>query len=246
MKGRVWLAGSGPGDPGLVTLRLAEVLKSAEVIVYDRLVSPEILAMAGEKARRIFVGKRTDSHEKSQQEINEILIEEAQKGYQVVRLKGGDPFVFGRGGEELADLLASGIPCEVIPGITSAIAVPEYAGIPVTFRQLSRSFHVFTGHTAEVGVPDFDYEAMARLGGTLIFLMATSNAEEICQGLINGGMKPEMPSAVLRSALPGDEVRRITTVQDLPALLLREQIGAPAVIVIGEVVSLSSELTWRN
>ncbi len=246
MQGRVWLAGSGPGDPGLVTLKLAEILKIADVVVYDRLVSSEILEMSHAKAQRIFVGKRTDSHEKSQQEINEILVQEALKGHQVLRLKGGDPFVFGRGAEELAELLAAGIPCEVIPGITSAIAVPEFAGIPVTFRQMSRSFHVFTGHTAELGVPDFDFEAMVRIGGTLIFLMATQNSLKICEGLIQAGMKPETPSAVLRSFLPGEDLKCISTVKDLPSMIEKEKISAPAVLVIGEVVRLSSQLSWRT
>ena len=246
MQGRVWLAGSGPGDPGLVTLKLAEILKIADVVVYDRLVSSEILEMSHAKAQRIFVGKRTDSHEKSQQEINEILVQEALKGHQVLRLKGGDPFVFGRGAEELAELLAAGIPCEVIPGITSAIAVPEFAGIPVTFRQMSRSFHVFTGHTADLGVPDFDFEAMVRIGGTLIFLMATQNSLKICEGLIQAGMEPETPSAVLRSFLPGEDLKCISTVKDLPSLIEKEKISAPAVLVIGEVVRLSSQLSWRT
>ena len=180
-KGKVWLVGAGPGDAGLLTLRGREVLEAAQSVVYDALVGDGILGWIPEGASQIYVGKRGGSHTKSQSEINQILVEEASKGRRVVRLKGGNPFVFGRGSEEAQVLSEHKIPFEVVPGVTSAVAVPAYCGIPVTHRGIAPSFHVITGHRKNGEPAEMDYAAMVREGGTLIFLMGVTSAEHICQ-----------------------------------------------------------------
>ena len=172
MKGKVWLVGAGPGDVGLMTLKGREVLQRADVVVYDALVGGGILGLIPENARRIFAGKRAGNHFLRQEETNRVLLEEALAGNRVVRLKGGDPFLFGRGGEELELLAEHGVPFEVVPGVTSAFAAPAYFGIPVTHRDCCSSVHVITGHRRDGAVRDIDYEALVRAGGTLIFLIS--------------------------------------------------------------------------
>ena len=172
--GKVWIAGAGPGDAGLLTLRTAELIEEADVIVYDALLSAEILSRIPRETETIYVGKHAGNHPVPQEEINQILVREAKKGKRVLRLKGGDPFVFGRGGEEIEILRNEKISFEIIPGITSSVAVPAYAGIPVTHRDYTSSFHVITGHTRRDVKPDIDYEALVKLNATLIFLMVVS------------------------------------------------------------------------
>lgn len=243
--GKVYLIGSGPGDAGLFTLRGRELLEQADAVVYDALAGDAVLGWIPEHARKIDVGKRSGRHSKKQEEILEILLEEAKKGGTIVRLKGGDPFVFGRGGEEAEFLKKHQIPFEVIPGISSSLAVPAYFGIPVTHRGLAGSFHVITGHRME-GMPALDFEALARVGGTLIFLMSVANAPRICEGLLNAGMKPETPAAFLMNGTLASQRMIRATLQTLPEEGVRQGVKAPAILVIGEVCALADTCAWRE
>ena len=195
--GKVWLVGAGPGDAELLTKKAERVLNMADVIVYDALVGQAIIAGLPETVEKVYVGKRSSHHAMPQEEISRILVSYAERGKNVVRLKGGDPFLFGRGGEEIEELLAGGIDYEVVPGITSAIAVPAYNGIPVTHRDYCSSLHIITGHKRRGKSLELDYEALCRMEGTLVFLMGVASAPEICQGLITAGMTPQMPAALL-------------------------------------------------
>jgi len=197
MSGTVYLIGAGPGDIGLLTLRAVELIKNADVLVYDRLINEDILKMAKKDAELIDVGKFPDNHKVPQSKINEIIAEKALSGKKVARIKGGDPFVFGRGGEEAEYLSQKRIPYEVVPGITSAVAVLSYAGIPVTHRDLSSSFHVITGHEWEGKDKNLDWEVISKLKGTLVFLMGIKNIEKIVQKLLNYGKDPHTPAAVV-------------------------------------------------
>lgn len=243
--GKVYLIGSGPGDAGLFTLRGRELLEQADAVVYDALAGDAVLGWIPEHARKIDVGKRSGRHSKKQEEILEILLEEAKKGGTIVRLKGGDPFVFGRGGEEAEFLKKHQIPFEVVPGISSSLAVPAYFGIPVTHRGLAGSFHVITGHRME-GMPALDFEALARVGGTLIFLMSVANAPRICEGLLNAGMKPETPAAFLMNGTLASQRMIRATLQTLPEEGVRQGVKAPAILVIGEVCALADTCAWRE
>ena len=224
--GKVYLIGSGPGDAGLFTLRGRELLEQADAVVYDALAGDAVLGWIPEHTRKIDVGKRSGRHSKKQEEILEILLEEAKKGGTIVRLKGGDPFVFGRGGEEAEFLKKHQIPFEVVPGISSSLAVPAYFGIPVTHRGLAGSFHVITGHRME-GMPALDFEALARVGGTLIFLMSVANAPRICEGLLNAGMKPETPAAFLMNGTLASQRMIRATLQTLPEEGVRQGVCHP-------------------
>ncbi|MEI3139968.1 MAG: uroporphyrinogen-III C-methyltransferase [Lachnospiraceae bacterium] len=187
----------GPSDPGLFTRKGEQILKQAEVVVYDALVGQSILNMIPENATLINVGKRSCKHTMKQEQINQVLVEEAKKGQRVVRLKGGDPFLFGRGGEELELLVKEGIPYEVVPGVTSALSVPAYNGIPVTHRDYCSSLHIITGHKRQGESYNIDFEALVRTKGTLVFLMGVSALGDVCQGLLRTGMDPDMPAALL-------------------------------------------------
>ena len=216
MRGKVTLVGAGPGDPGLLTLKGRRALEQAEVVVYDRLVSPAILAMIPPKARTIDVGKEASHHKVPQHQINQILLEEALAGHNVVRLKGGDPFVFGRGGEELEGLAELGISFEEIPGVTSAIAAPAYAGIPVTHRDYCSSVHIITGHQREGKPLAIDFEALARTRGTLIFLMGVTAMPAIVEGLLQAGMSPGIPAAMVENGTTSVQRRCDATLATLP------------------------------
>ena len=208
--GKVWLVGAGPGDPGLLTYRGREVLERAEVVIFDRLVGDGVLALMPRAARCIDVGKEGGRHPVPQREIEALIVREALDGRNVVRLKGGDPFLFGRGGEEVEALLAHGIPYEVVPGVTSAVAAPECAGIPVTHRGLANSLHIVTAHTKEGGIAAQDYDALARLNGTLVFLMGATAIAEICSQLMSRGFAADTPMAAVErgtTARPRDEGR---------------------------------------
>jgi uroporphyrinogen III methyltransferase/synthase len=235
----VALVGAGPGDPGLLTRRGAELLAQAEVVVYDRLVAPALLELAPADAERIYVGKAPDRVEMQQADINELLVERGQAGKRVVRLKGGDPFVFGRGGEEAEALAAAGVAFEVVPGITSAIAAPAYAGIPVTHRGSSTHFTVVTGHEDPAkGQSDVDWEALARAGGTLVILMGAGRIDEIARRLIDGGRDPSTPVAAVRNGTRADQ----QTVRADLATIGSAGVAAPSAIVVGDVASL--DLAW--
>jgi uroporphyrin-III C-methyltransferase len=238
VNGRVFLVGAGPGDPGLLTLRAAQLLGSADAVVYDRLVHPEVLKHARPRARLLFVGKEGGGESVSQEEINALLISQARLGRRVVRLKGGDPFVFGRGGEEALALEEAGIAYEVVPGVSSGVAAPAAAGIPVTHRGLSGSVTFATGHRAGSG-PDWAHLAGAE---TLVLFMAGSRLEEATLALIAAGRSPNTPSAVVEAGT-WEHQRVIEAPLASIALKAREAaVGSPALLVVGEVVSLRSQL----
>jgi uroporphyrinogen III methyltransferase/synthase len=245
-QGKVWLVGAGPSDPGLFTIKGKSVLEKADVVVYDRLVGEGILSMVPEEADKIYVGKAAGNHAVPQERINEILLEEALKGKKVVRLKGGDPFVFGRGGEELELLVQNDVPFEIVPGITSPIAVSAYNGIPVTYRDYCSSLHIITGHKKKDEPLDIDFEALVRTKGTLVFLMSISSLKDICDGLLMGGINPYMPAAVLENGTKAKQRKVVSTVADLYKDATNTNIKSPALIVVGEVCALSDKFDWYN
>ena len=242
--GKVWLVGAGPGDIGLFTLKGEAVLQQADVVVYDSLVGEGVLARIPEHARLINVGKRASHHTMVQEDINKVLLEEAQKGNKVVRLKGGDPFLFGRGGEELELLSENGISYEIVPGVTSPISVPAYNGIPVTHRDFCSSLHIVTGHKRAGQTYDIDFRALTQTKGTLVFLMGIAALEDICKGLLDGGMDPDMPAAVLQKGTTAGQKRVVATVSTLKAEVDRQGIETPAIIVVGKVCSLADRFAW--
>ena len=244
--GKVWLVGAGPSDPGLFTLKGQKVLSEAQVVVYDRLVGPAILQMMPEKAEKIDVGKRSGDHPVPQEEINRILLEKAREGKRVVRLKGGDPFVFGRGGEELELLAEHHIPFEVVPGVTAAAAVPAYAGIPVTHRDYCSSVHLITAHKKRGSGETLDFDTLAKLDGTLVFYMGLSALGDICRGLVAAGMEEDMPAAVLERGTTAAQRKVVSTVSRLPEEARKEKIQSPALIVVGKVCSLSETFRWAE
>ncbi|MDD3279018.1 MAG: uroporphyrinogen-III C-methyltransferase [Lachnospiraceae bacterium] len=242
--GKVWLVGAGPGDVGLLTTKGARVLSQAEVVVYDRLVGDGVLAMIPKQAHTINVGKNAGHHTKRQEEINQILVDEAKKGYRVVRLKGGDPFLFGRGGEELELLCRQHIPYEVVPGVTSSLAVPAYNGIPVTHRDFCSSLHIITGHKREGEKYDIDFEALVRTRGTLVFLMGVTAMGDICAGLLDAGIDPAMPAAILQQGTTAGQKRVVATVSTLEEEVRKQGIETPAIIVVGKVCTLADTFAW--
>ena len=243
-KGKVWLVGAGAGDRGLLTLRGKEVLEQADVVVYDALAGQSILTMIPDTAECIDAGKRAGNHTLRQEETNQILLEKALEGKNVVRLKGGDPFVFGRGGEELELLTEHQIPFEIVPGVTSAFAVPAYQGIPVTHRDFCSSVHIITGHRRKNHDYDIDFEALVRTGGTLIFLMGAAALPDICQGLLNAGMPFDMPAAVLEQGTTSAQHRISATVGTLESVCRQRTIHTPAIIIIGKVCTLAEKFSW--
>ena len=242
--GKVWLVGAGPGDIGLFTLKGMETLKNAQVVVYDSLVGQGVLSQIPAGVRLINVGKRASHHIMPQEQINQVLVDEAKKGYRVVRLKGGDPFLFGRGGEELELLTKEGIPYEVVPGVTSPLAVPAYNGIPVTHRNFCSSLHIITGHKKQGEAYDIDFDALVRTKGTLVFLMGVTALPDICSSLLRAGMPGEMPAAVLQKGTTAGQKRIVATVSTLEEEVKRQGIETPAIIVVGEVCSLADTFGW--
>jgi len=240
--GKVWLVGAGPGDPELLTLKARRLLEEADVILFDRLLSPEILGWAGEGAEMIDVGKLPGRHKLTQEEINALLVEKGREGKIVVRLKGGDPFVFGRGGEEGLALAAAKVPFEVVPGVTSAISVPAGAGIPVTHRSVATAFTVVTGHEepgkAESGL---DWENLARNPGTLVILMGVKNIPDITRSLVGHGKDPDTPVAVIERGLRPDQRVTVGNLRTIADIAKSRNVKPPAIIVIGDVVRLYRE-----
>ncbi|QAT44076.1 uroporphyrinogen-III C-methyltransferase [Aminipila luticellarii] len=245
-KGKVWLIGAGPGDAGLFTIKGKKVLDQAEVVVYDKLVGQGVLGMIPAQAKLIFVGKVSGHHPIPQHEINEILLREAQAGKRVVRLKGGDPFVFGRGGEELELLRQHQIPFEIVPGITSAVSVPAYNGIPVTHRDFVSSLHIITGHTKKKDEAEIDYEALVRLGGTFVFLMGITAMPKICRGLLKAGIEKDMPAAVLERGTSAHQRRVVSDVSHLAEDAEKAGIQTPAIIIVGKVCALEKDFHWAE
>jgi uroporphyrin-III C-methyltransferase len=240
MPGTVYIVGAGPGEPELITLKGARVLKEADAVLYDRLVDPALLDLCRPSALRVFVGKRCGKASVTQNEINDLMVRHANDGLRVVRLKGGDPFVFGRGGEECLALARAGIPFEVIPGVSSATSVPAYAGIPVTHRNLAAAFTVVSGHLHGDTTPH-DWSWLAS-SPTLVVLMGLRNLSEIANRLIEAGKPADTPAAAIRAGT-GQDQRTIMAPLDRIAHECREM-EPPAVVVIGAVAALHAELAW--
>lgn len=236
----VYLVGAGPGDPGLITVRGLELIRACDAIVYDRLAAPDLIEEAPTGARRVFVGKEPGCHSRTQAQINELLVDLGRSGGIVVRLKGGDPFVFGRGGEEAEVLAAVGIPFEVVPGISSAVAVPAYAGIPVTHRGIASAFMVTTGHPES----SVQWDVLARFEGTVVLLMGVATLKRATERLIEEGRDPTESAAIIEQGTTG---RQRTIVGDLASIAdLAEGAGVepPATVVIGNVVTLRETIEW--
>lgn len=243
--GTVYLVGAGPGDLGLVTLRAKECIEKADVIIYDHLANPELLNWAREDAEIIYAGKQSGNAQLTQEEINRVLIDKARERKQVVRLKGGDPFVFGRGAEEAQAIADSGMQFEIVPGITSAIAGPAYAGIPVTHRAHNSHVTFFTGHEDPAKTESaIDYAALAKLGGTQVMLMGVERLGSITSEMQRQGVRSDLPVALVRSATTGRQETLIGTVSDIAQKAVTNDFKAPAVAVFGDVVSLRDGLGW--
>ncbi len=245
--GRCYLVGAGPGDLGLITLRAQQLIGQAEVVVYDYLCNPEMLKWAPETAEIIYAGKKAAAHTLKQDEINALLVEKAREGKQVVRLKGGDPFLFGRGGEEAQALAAASIPFEVVPGVTSAIAAPAYAGIPVTHRGLTSHVTFFTGHEdPEKAESSINFAALAQLGGTQVMLMGVERIEAIAQQMMAHGVRPDLPVAMVRWGTTRRQETVRGTLENIAQQVAAKKFSPPAVAIFGEVVSLGRELAWHE
>ena len=261
--GKVYLIGAGPGDPGLLTLRGKEIIEKADVVVYDRLVSPAILGFCNPKAKMVDVGKMPTHHKVKQSEINKLLVQFAGEfsGGVIARLKGGDPFVFGRGGEEALELVAAGVEFEVVPGITSAISVPAYAGIPVSHRGIATSFHIITGHekldertlASSLQTRDerdvnlsLDFETLAKCPGTLIFLMGIANMDFIAKRLMECGKDPKTPLAFIEKGTTPYQRTVTATLETAGETIIRENVTAPAITIMGGVVELGKSLAWKK
>lgn len=244
-KGTVYLVGAGPGDAGLLTLRGAELLQRADVVIYDILANPELLRLARPSAELVSRGSRGTEAALSQEQLNELMISKAVEGKTVVRLKGGDPYVFGRGGEEAEELAAAQIPFEVVPGVSSVIAAPGYAGIPLTYRGLSSTFTVLTGHEdPEKESSDLDFEKIASIPGTKIILMGLKRLRELTETLIARGMDGETPVAIVHRGTTGQQQSVEGTLLTIAAVAAEKEIAAPAITIIGDVVKLRSKLNW--
>ncbi len=244
-KGQCFLVGAGPGDLGLVTLRAKECIERAEVIVYDYLCNPEMLRWAPESAELIFAGKKAGAHTLSQDEINALLVEKTREGKNVVRLKGGDPFLFGRGGEEAQALAAADLPFVIVPGVSSAIAAPAYAGIPVTHRGKNSHVTFFTGHEdPEKADSAIDFGALAKLGGTQVMLMGVERIGAIAKEMMANGARKDLPVALIRWGTTGRHETLVGILENITERASAADFAAPAVAVFGEVVELRDELNW--
>ncbi|MBH0165591.1 uroporphyrinogen-III C-methyltransferase [Fictibacillus sp. 7GRE50] len=242
--GKVYLVGAGPGDPGLITVKGLRCIQEADVILYDRLVNKELLSYAKPDCDLIYCGKLPNYHFMKQETINSFLVKHAQKGKVVTRLKGGDPFVFGRGGEEAETLAKSRIPFEVIPGITSGIAAPAYAGIPVTHRNMASSYAVVTGHRKKGEEDELKWESLANGIDTLAIYMGVANLGYICEQLTKNGKSKETPVALVQWGSLESQRTVTGTLDTIEEIVINEHIENPSMIIVGEVVRLRSELKW--
>jgi uroporphyrin-III C-methyltransferase/precorrin-2 dehydrogenase/sirohydrochlorin ferrochelatase len=243
--GEVYLVGAGPGDPDLLTLRALRLMHKADVVLYDRLVSPGILLKLRPDAQKIYVGKRSADHAVPQETINEMLVRLAKEGNRVLRLKGGDPFIFGRGGEELESLAAAGIPFQVVPGITAASGCASYAGIPLTHRDYSQSVRFLTGHTKDGRVP-LEWDLLVKEQQTLVFYMGLAGLPDICDQLLKHGMSSSTPVAVIQQGTTQTQKVVVGNLDRVSDLAVEKEIQAPTIIIIGEVVKLQESLSWFN
>ncbi|MBJ7536664.1 uroporphyrinogen-III C-methyltransferase [Marinomonas transparens] len=245
MTGKVYLVGGGPGDPELLTLKAHRLLTSADVVLYDRLVGKDIIALIPETAEKMYVGKAKSLHSLPQGEINSLLAEKAKEGKMVVRLKGGDPFIFGRGGEELEELVEEGVPFEVVPGVTAAAGCAAYAGIPLTHRDYAQSVRFLTGHLKD-GTTELPWDELVHPAQTLVIYMGLTGLKEISQSLIRFGMKPSMPVAVVEKGTTDEQRVFTSTIRDIFSVAENNEVKSPALLIIGEVVTLQDKLEWHG
>jgi uroporphyrinogen III methyltransferase/synthase len=244
-KGKVYLVGAGPGDPGLLTAKARDILARADVVVYDRLIARQILRGLPKRIVKIYVGKHSGTHSMPGQDaIPRILATNAEKGKLVVRLKGGDPFLFGRGGEEAQKLREAGIDFEIVPGITSALAVPAYAGIPVTHRKYASSVAIVTGHEVSNKSKTVDWKKLATAVDTIVILMGINNLQSILKSLVEGGRNTETPVAIVESGTTRRQRVTIGNIRTITAQAVERRITPPAVIIVGDIVNLQKELSW--
>jgi uroporphyrinogen III methyltransferase/synthase len=244
LTGKVYLVGAGPGDARLLTLRAAELLERADLVALDALVSKDIAARIPKTTEVVYVGKRASAHSLPQDQINQLLIDAAKNGKTVVRLKGGDPFVFGRGGEEAEELIAAGVPVEIVPGISSSIAGPAYAGIPVTHRAHATSVTLVTGHEADSGSTGIKWDALAKLDGTIVFMMGFANLATIAHKLITHGMSGDRGVAVISKATTFEQRTVTGTLRNIEGAVAEAKLATPALIVVGDVTTLHDTLNW--
>ncbi|MDN5555552.1 MAG: siroheme synthase CysG [Acinetobacter sp.] len=244
-KGEVYLVGAGPGDPELLTLKALRLMQQADVVIYDRLVSPAIMELCRRDATKIYVGKARSNHAVPQEGINALLVEFASKGQRVCRLKGGDPFIFGRGGEEIQELFAAGVPFQVVPGITAASGCSAYAGIPLTHRDYAQSVRFLTGHLKE-GSPELPWDELVYQNQTLVLYMGLVGLEKICEKLIEHGQRPDMPVALISKGTTPEQKVVVGTLADIASKVEENHIQAPTLTIIGDVVSLREQLQWQD
>jgi uroporphyrin-III C-methyltransferase len=243
--GKVYLVGAGPGDPKLLTVKAVETIKTANVLIYDRLgISEDVLNMAPAAAERNFVGKRTGLHEIPQDQITHLIVQKAKEGKTVVRLKGGDPFIFGRGGEEVETLIDEGITFEVIPGISSSVAAPMYAGIPLTHRDYAASVAIITGHRASDAEKPVDWVKIANAVDTMVILMGVESLEDTVNQLLKGGISPSRSVAIVESGTLPQQRTIIATLDTIIDKSKENNLKPPSVIIIGEVANLGRKLSW--
>lgn len=244
-KGEVYLVGAGPGDPELLTLKALRLMQQADVVIYDRLVSPAIMELCRRDATKIYVGKARSNHAVPQEGINALLVEYASKGQRVCRLKGGDPFIFGRGGEEIQELFAAGVPFQVVPGITAASGCSAYAGIPLTHRDYAQSVRFLTGHLKE-GSPELPWDELVYQNQTLVLYMGLVGLEKICEKLIEHGQRPDMPVALISKGTTPEQKVLVGTLANIASKVEENHIQAPTLTIIGDVVSLREQLQWQD